>query len=308
MGDTHKISFPGLGIEEFSINEIALQIGSIAIRWYAVFICIGILLGYFYAIRRGKRSEGFTEDDIINLVLFVVPVSIIGARLLYVTTADDFFKGRSWTAVFEIWNGGLAIYGAIIFGALTILVFSKVTRLNVYKLLDCFAPAVMIGQIIGRWGNFMNGEAYGYSSNVDKLPWRMTVDGVVTHPTFLYESIWNVIGFIILNIVYKKKKYDGQIFAYYAIWYGSGRAMIELLRTDSLMGDKKLMSWFGAASVIIGVVVIVLRRKKGKFEEYELDEYVSKRVVTEGTQPIVDESHETHTTQTESEENNDDNT
>lgn len=299
----HKISFPGLGIEEFSVNEVALDLGSVQIAWYAVFISIGILLAYFYAIWRGKRSEGFTEDDVINLILFVIPISIIGARLLYVTTAEGFFNGRDWTDIFKIWEGGLAIYGAIIFGAITIIVYAKVTKLNVVKLLDCFAPAVMIGQIIGRWGNFMNGEAYGYSANVEKLPWRMVVDGQVTHPTFLYESIWNFIGFVILNIVYKKKKYDGQIFAYYAIWYGSGRALIELLRTDSLMGDFKLMSWFGVASVIIGIVVILLRRNKGKFEDAELNEYVSNRVVAEG-----ENADTTSETLSEESENNGDNT
>lgn len=299
----HKISFPGLGIDEFTVNEVALDLGSVQIAWYAVFISIGILLAYFYAIWRGKRSEGFSEDDVINLILFVIPISIIGARLLYVTTAEGFFNGRGWTDIFKIWEGGLAIYGAIIFGAITIIVYAKVTKLNVFKLLDCFAPAVMIGQIIGRWGNFMNGEAYGYSSSVEKLPWRMVVDGQVTHPTFLYESIWNFIGFVILNIVYKKKKYDGQIFAYYAIWYGSGRALIELLRTDSLMGDFKLMSWFGVASVIIGIVVILIRRNKGKFEDAELSEYVSNRVVAEGEN--ADTASET---QSEESENNGDNT
>lgn len=299
----HKISFPGLGIDEFTVNEVALDLGSLQIAWYAVFISIGILLAYFYAIWRGKRSEGFSEDDVINLILFVIPISIIGARLLYVTTAEGFFNGRGWTDIFKIWEGGLAIYGAIIFGAITIIVYAKVTKLNVFKLLDCFAPAVMIGQIIGRWGNFMNGEAYGYSSSVEKLPWRMVVDGQVTHPTFLYESIWNFIGFVILNIVYKKKKYDGQIFAYYAIWYGSGRALIELLRTDSLMGDFKLMSWFGVASVIIGIVVILIRRNKGKFEDAELSEYVSNRVVAEG-----ENADTTSETQLEESENNGDNT
>ena len=234
----HTIEFPGLGIKEFTVNEVALDLGSVKIVWYAIFICIGILIAYFYAIYRGKHSEGFTEDDIINLVLFLVPISIVGARTLYVTTADNFFKNmRHWTDVFAVWEGGLAIFGAIIFGALTIYVYSRVTKLNMFKLYDCFAPAVMIGQIIGRWGNFMNGEAYGYSANVEKLPWRMVVDGQVAHPTFIYESVWNTIGFILINIAYKKKKFDGQIFAYYLIWYGFGRSLIELLRTDSLMSD-----------------------------------------------------------------------
>lgn len=274
----HTIEFPGLGIKEFTINEVALDLGSVKIVWYAVFISIGILLAYFYAIYRGKHSEGFTEDDIINLVLFLVPISIVGSRLLYVTTADGFLKNMNrWTDIFAIWEGGLAIFGSIIFGALTIAVYARVTKLNMFKLYDCIAPAVMLGQILGRWGNFMNGEAYGYSANVEKLPWRMVVDGQVAHPTFIYESLWNIIGFIIINLVYKKKKFDGQIFAYYLIWYGLGRSMIELLRTDSLMSDIKLMSWFGVIAVLIGVAIIILRKGKGTQQELELSEYISKK-------------------------------
>ena len=281
---THTYEFPGLGIKEFTVNEVALQFGSIKIVWYAIFICIGILLAYFYAIYRGKHNEGFTEDDIINLVLFLVPISIIGARTLYVTTADNFIKNmRHWTDVFKIWEGGLAIFGAIIFGALTIIVYSKVTKLSMFKLFDCIAPAVMIGQIIGRWGNFMNGEAYGYSANVDKLPWRMVVDGHVAHPTFLYESLWNLLGFVLINLAYKKKKFDGQIFAYYLIWYGFGRSLIELLRTDSLLSSIKLMSWFGAIAVVLGVSIIIIRRNKGTKEDAELNEYLqNKNLAIEG--------------------------
>lgn len=277
----HTIEFPGLGIKEFTINEVALDFGSVKIVWYAIFISIGILIAYFYAIYRGKHNEGFTEDDIINLVLFLVPISIIGARTLYVTTADDFLKNmRHWTDVFTIWEGGLAIFGAIIFGALTIVVYARVTKLNMFKLFDCIAPAVMIGQIIGRWGNFMNGEAYGYSANVEKLPWRMIVDGQVVHPTFIYESAWNLIGFILINIAYKKKKFDGQILAYYLIWYGLGRSMIELLRTDSLMSDIKLMSWFGIIAVLLGVAIIIFCKGNGTKEEAELSEYLKNKAIT----------------------------
>ncbi|HBL83582.1 MAG: prolipoprotein diacylglyceryl transferase [Clostridiales bacterium GWF2_38_85] len=313
----HIISFPGLGMDNFTVNEVAFRIGdNIRIVWYAIIICIGILAAYFYAIWRGKHSEGFTEDDIINLVLFMVPISIIGARLLYVLTADDFWNtGDKWTKIFEIWNGGLAIYGALIFGAITIIVFAKINKFSIYKLLDCIAPAVMLGQIIGRWGNFMNGEAYGASANVEKLPWRMIVDGEAVHPTFLYESLWNLLGFILINIIYKKKKFDGQIFAYYAIWYGFGRGLIELLRTDSLMASIKLMSIFGIISIILGVAIIILRRGKGRQEDAELTEYLSRKKATaegietsETANAVQDEIIETTEEIEETKETNKENT
>ena len=216
--DINTISFPGLGIGDFKLNEVALSLfdGALTIRWYAIFICIGIILAYWYFLRHATKHEGLSEDTMINLVLFLIPIAVIGARLLYVLTDD--VKQETFLDVIAVWQGGLAIYGAIIFGLLTALIFCAITKTNILKVLDSLAPAVMIGQIIGRWGNFVNGEAYGYSEGVENLPWRMIVNGTATHPTFLYESLWNLIGFLIINRIYKSKKFKGQIFAIYIAW------------------------------------------------------------------------------------------
>jgi phosphatidylglycerol:prolipoprotein diacylglycerol transferase len=268
------ISFPGLGIEEITLNKIAISLfnGTITIRWYAIFICLGILLAYFYFLYRGKKNEAIDEDNLINIVLFVVPIAIIGARFLFVLTSDIHYN--SFLEMIAIWNGGLAIYGAIIFGFLTIVVYSKVKRLNLFKILDAICPAVLIGQILGRWGNFFNGEAFGSSANVESLPWRMVVNGVPAHPTFLYESLWNLIGFIIANILYKNKKFNGQIFTFYISWYGFGRAFIEMLRTDSLyVGKIKLMVILGFGCFIVGTILYIYLLKKEKHSINDIAEY-----------------------------------
>lgn len=268
------ISFPGLGIDEFTLNKIAISLfdGKITVRWYALFICTGILLAYFYFLYRGKKNENIIEDELINIVLFVVPIAIVGARLLFVLTSNN--KYNSFWDVIAIWEGGLAIYGAIIFGFLTIVVYSKVRGLKLLRILDAICPAVLIGQILGRWGNFFNGEAFGSSSNVDKLPWRMVINGVNTHPTFFYESLWNFIGFIIANLLYKNKKFNGQIFSFYIAWYGFGRGWIEMLRTDSLyIGKMKLMVVLGFGCFIAGTILSITLLKKEKKYQLEISEY-----------------------------------
>ena len=272
--DKTTIAFPGLGIEEFTLNKIALSLfdGAITIRWYAVFICLGILLAYFYFLYRGKNNEGFDEDNLINVVLFVVPIAIIGARFLFVLTSDVHYNNL--LEMIAIWNGGLAIYGAIIFGFLTIVVYSKIRKMNLFKILDAICPAVLIGQILGRWGNFFNGEAFGSSANVGNIPWRMIVNGVPTHPTFLYESLWNFIGFIIANFLYKNKKFNGEIFTFYIAWYGLGRGFIEMLRTDSLyVGKIKLMVVLGFGCFIVGTFLFVYLLKKDKNSRNDIAEY-----------------------------------
>lgn len=276
--DINTISFPGLGIGEFKLKEVALSLfdGALTIRWYAIFICIGIILAYWYFLRHATKYEGLSEDTMINLVLFLIPISVIGARLLYVLTDD--VKQDTFLEVIAVWQGGLAIYGAIIFGLLTALIFCAITKTNMLKVLDSLAPAVMIGQIIGRWGNFVNGEAYGYSEGVENLPWRMVVNGTATHPTFLYESLWNLIGFLIINRIYKNKKFNGQIFVLYIAWYGFGRAWIEFLRTDSLyVGSVKLMVVLGFTCFAAGIILYVILNARRHRDESELDEYIKTR-------------------------------
>jgi len=272
-----NVSFPGLGIKNIDIDPVVFRPFGVEIRWYALIICIGIICAFFYFYRRAIRTEKLLEDDVLNITLLAVPLAIVGARFLYVITNlnsyDSFFE------MINIREGGLAIYGGIIFGALTMFAYTKIKRLPTFKFLDAIAPAVLIGQIIGRWGNFMNGEAFGEEYGAASLPWRMelvntydsgVVKSFVTHPTFLYESLWNLLGFVLINLLYKKKRFDGQIFLAYVAWYGFGRGLIEILRSDSLLVfGQKLMVYLGllTCATAIAIYVVLLRRAETKTDE-----------------------------------------
>ena len=261
----HTISFPGLGIPEFTVNETAFTLFGLEVKWYGVILTFGILcaLTLFYYLAR--KVEDLPENHLYNLALFTVPLGIIGARVIYVANRWDYYAGDIGKMI-NIREGGLAIYGGIIFGALTVFVYSRVTKLSFLKVADSVAPAVMVGQLIGRWGNFVNGEAYGSSAHVDTLFCRMVVDGKVAHPTFLYESLWNLVGLLILLFVfYRRKKFDGQIVCLYVGWYGFGRTFIELLRTDSLyIGKAKFSVLVGICSVILCVVGLLALSARAK--------------------------------------------
>lgn len=265
------ISFPGLGIEPFQVDPVAFTLFGRPVMWYGVIICVGMILAFCYAYSRAK-IEKVKTDDLMDLTIFLILFGVLGARLYYVLfTLDSYIvEGDLWKTLYEmiaVWNGGLAIYGGVIAGFLTILVFSKVKKMRFSTLLDIAAPSVMLGQLIGRWGNFINMEAYGGETT---LPWRMGVlksyDGAATfvsesyvHPTFLYESIWNLVGFIIITALYKKKKFNGQIFFMYITWYGLGRAWIEGLRTDSLMlGPIRVSQLLAAVTFVIGAVLLAV--------------------------------------------------
>ena len=254
------ISFPGLGIPEFKVNSVAFELFGREIAWYGIIITLGMILACAYVIFRAKQKN-ISADDIIDLALFTISFGVLGARLYYVLTSLDSYD--SFWDVFKIWEGGLGIYGGIIAGLITIFVFCRIKKYNFLLFADMISPAVMIGQMLGRYGNFMNAEAYGAETS---LPWRMgirrTFDGIpygdtiYVHPTFFYESLWNLIGFIIINIIYPKKKFDGQIFYMYFAWYGFGRMFIELLRSDSLYISSYHV-WWTKISVIVGFVFFV---------------------------------------------------
>lgn len=285
------VSFPGLGMEKgFDINPVAFSVSGFDIRWYAIIICAGIVAAFMYFYHRARRTELIPEDDIFNITLFTVPIAIIGARFLYVITSLD--KYDTFYDMINIRNGGLAIYGAIIFGGIVVLVYTLIKRISTLSVLDALSPAVMIGQVIGRWGNFMNGEAFGSSEHVANIPWRMVLDNTyangthmkcITHPTFLYESLWNLLGLILLNIIYKRKKFDGQIFFLYVAWYGFGRAFIEMLRTDSLrVFGYKLMVILGFLSCAAAVVAYIIVRKKSVAKIDEVDDFMLDKHQTGG--------------------------
>ena len=229
------VSFPGLGLE-FHFNNVAFHIASKPIYWYGILIMLGVILAVAYASAR-SRQFGIRQDDLYDAVLFAVPLGIVCARIYYVIFEWEQYKDNL-SEIFATWHGGLAIYGGIIGGIIVIVVLCKVKKIYVMDMLDLFASAVPIGQILGRWGNFFNCEAYGSSTTV---PWRMVIGKTLeeagatgNHPTFFYESAWNLIGFIILYFSSKKRKYHGEILLLYLGWYGLGRFFIEGLRTDSL--------------------------------------------------------------------------
>ena len=240
----NTISFPGLGIEPFSVNPVAftLPIGEgIDIMWYAILISLGFMIAFLHVVYRSKL-EGFILDDLIDYMIFVMIFGVLGARLYYVAMEPQRF--HSFLEVLNLRTGGLGIYGGIIGGILAIIGVSIVKKKNVWQVLDMAGPGLMIAQALGRWGNFFNGEAYGYqvpeSSPLYFLRMGLlpNMDSMTTmyyyHPTFLYESLWNILGFLLISLTYKKKKFNGQIAWSYIAWYGFGRMFIEGLRTDSL--------------------------------------------------------------------------
>ncbi|AEG59173.1 prolipoprotein diacylglyceryl transferase [Desulforamulus ruminis] len=204
--------------------------GPIALRWYGVLMMVAVVLGTWLALREARRV-GVKGDDIIDLVLICAPLSWIGARLYYVVLRWDYYS-QNLIEIPMIWHGGLAIHGGLLTAVLTGYIFTRIRKLRFWQIADIVAPSFPLGQAIGRWGNFFNQEAYGYPTD---LPWAMYIDGAYRHPTFLYESLWNILVFIILMLYRGKKKVDGQLFMIYLGFYSIGRFFIEGLRTDSLM-------------------------------------------------------------------------
>ncbi len=252
------ISFPGLGIGEFEVNPVAFSIFGYDIMWYGIIITLAMVAGFFVA-RHNAKFEKIKVDDVLDLAIFLIIFSMVGARLYYVLMKLENF--HSFWDVINVRKGGLAIFGGVGAGALTIFIVSKVKKIPTGKTFDMIAPGLLIGQVIGRWGNFMNAEAHGGETD---LPWRMGIQyagSTVTkyyHPTFLYESLWNLIGFAIIMALYKKKKFNGQHAIFYMIWYGFGRFFIEGLRTDSLYFMKSLLGETIRVSQMVGAIIFVI--------------------------------------------------
>ena len=269
MYTSSEIGFPGLGIEGFRINRTAFTLFGRDVAWYGIIIALGMVLAVLYVMYRTKEYKGITVDDVIDFTLFIIISGVIGARLYYVITSD---YNYSFAEVFAIWEGGLAIYGGIIAGGTAAVLVCLYKKIRPLCFLDMLAPAVMLGQIIGRWGNFCNGEAFGYETT---LPWGMELTHImesgaeryigIMHPTFLYESLWNLIGFILINVLYRKRKFDGQIVMMYFAWYGFGRMFIEGLRTDSLyVGPFRISQIVGFLTFAAATTLLVIFWKKGK--------------------------------------------
>ena len=228
------ISFPNLGIT-VDPNPVAFTVFGKDIYWYGIIIALGFLLAVIYMMRRAPVF-GLTQDDVLDMILWAAPIGVVCARLYYCIFYWELYADDP-ISILYIWEGGLAIYGGIIGGAVTLLVVAKVKKIPAPVLLDVAGMGVIIGQLMGRWGNFMNVEAYGSPTT---LPWRMGIEAagqyIEVHPTFLYESVWNLIGFCLLVWLLNRgiRSFDGMYFLLYVAWYGLGRGFIEGLRTDSL--------------------------------------------------------------------------
>ena len=259
------IEFPGLGLK--LDPAVGFSIGSLNINFYGICIAVGLLLAVLYGCLRSKEF-GFKQDDILDGVLIVVPIAVVFARLYYCVFEWDMYKADP-VSVLYIWKGGLAIYGGVIGAVLGVTAFCLLKKIKLPALLDLVALGFLIGQCVGRWGNFFNREAYGAeTTSFLRMGLLLTADRVPTtemhfyHPTFLYESLWNLCGFVLLHFLSKRRKYDGQIALGYLAWYGLGRAFIEGLRTDSLYipgsDTLRVSQLLAAVTCFVAVVLLVI--------------------------------------------------
>lgn len=294
------ITFPGLGLT-FQIDRVAFSIGGFGVYWYGLIIGIGFFLAVFLGLHEAKRIRVNT-DDLIDAILWTTPVAIIGARLYYVIMEWDYY-GAHPSEIIAIRDGGLAIYGAVIAACLMALLFSRLKKIPIGKLLDLVAIGFMPAQAIGRWGNFVNQEAFG---SVTELPWRMGLvvggETVYVHPTFLYESLWNLVGFAVIYTLFRlahrelsEGKERGRFLTFYArpgvtflsyvFWYGMGRLWIEGLRTDSLyLFGVRISQWLAGVSMVVALVLLIwlaVRKPKAEETEEEIKEEASEEVLEE---------------------------
>ena len=250
------------------MNPVALQLGPISIRWYAICIVSGLILAVYLSMKEAPRKK-INPDDIIDFILIAFPLAIVGARLYYVVFEWGYYS-QHLGEIFAIWNGGIAIYGGLLTGALVLYLFSRRRLIEPIDFLDIAAPSVMIAQSIGRWGNFFNQEAYGAAvKSLNYLPSfirdQMYIDGSYRQPTFLYESIWNLLGFLLILILRRKPQFlrQGEVTAFYLIWYGFGRMIIEGMRTDSLMfAGLRVSQWLSMILILVGLAIILYQRRK----------------------------------------------
>lgn len=257
------------------MDGILVDLGFVQIYWYSVMLFVGFLLGGYLLLREAKRFK-IDEEFVVNLFFYTIPISIIGARLYYVAFNWEMYADNI-IDIFKVWEGGLAIHGGILFGLLFVIIYTHKHGYSIIRMMDMASVGLIVGQIIGRWGNFFNQEAHGPSTTLETLKSYhlpnfiiegMNINGTYYHPTFLYESLWNLVGLIIMLIIRRTKKIKlGQVTGFYMIWYGVGRYFIESLRTDSLMyGDFKVAQLISIAFVIIGLVLVLKNAFNSKFE------------------------------------------
>ncbi|HEX3016788.1 MAG TPA: prolipoprotein diacylglyceryl transferase [Caproicibacter sp.] len=263
----YNVQFPGLGFS-FKINPTAFTIGGHSFAWYGIIIALGFLLAFLYVMKSSKRFH-MDQDKLIDAVIVGIIGGVIGARLYYVLFDASSQYIKNPISVLYIWEGGLGIYGGIIGGLICGAIVAKLHKISVPAVLDLAALGFLIGQSIGRWGNFINQEAFGTATD---LPWRMVsertdaISSTGVHPCFLYESLWCLLGFVLLHIFSRKfRRYDGQVFLLYSIWYGIGRFFIEGLRTDSLITPAiplRVSQVVAVIAVAASIVLLVVFRNR----------------------------------------------
>ncbi|GAA0446495.1 prolipoprotein diacylglyceryl transferase [Lentibacillus halophilus] len=259
-----------------ALDRVFIEIGSLSIYWYGVIIAFGLFLGLYIATKESNRL-GLQKDLMTDLVVFAIPMSIIFARAYYVFFEWDRYAGPPWWDIFAVWEGGIAIHGALIGAVLTAIIYARIKNVSFWQLADIAAPSLILGQAIGRWGNFINQEAHGgpisesvYNNFHTYLPDfimnQMCIDGVMYHPTFLYESLWNILVFVILLVLRHKNPLRGEVFLSYIMAYSAGRFFIEGMRTDSLYvpGTDIRMAQLISVVLIAAVVALIVYRRKSR--------------------------------------------
>ncbi|OLO38136.1 prolipoprotein diacylglyceryl transferase [Alkalihalophilus pseudofirmus] len=279
------------------LSRIAFELGPITVYWYGLLIGLGVVVGYLLATRETEK-RGLPKDTFADLLIWALPIAIISARLYYVIFRWEHYVDNPLKA-FAIWEGGLAIHGGLIGGVATAIVFAKRRGISIWKLLDIAAPSIIVAQAIGRWGNFMNQEVYGGPVSREFLENLMLPEFIINqmyindpqfglgyyHPTFLYESIWNLLGLALLLWLRRVNLKEGEIFFSYVIWYSVGRFIIEGMRLDNLMiGDMLRTAQIVSIVLIVGAIVLwVYRRKAGLVTKNYLDEEPKAKTTTNHT-------------------------
>lgn len=259
------------------MNPVIFSIGSFEIKWYSVLIAIAVIIGYFLILSESKRFK-IKREFMFNMIFWTLIFAIIGARLYYVLFNLEYYMSNP-IEIFQVWKGGLAIHGGLLFGVITIIIYCKKYNVRVGKILDIIVPALLLGQAIGRWGNFFNGEAYGsivtYEQlvNMKIIPQfvidNMLINGSYHLPMFYFESLWCLLGFF-LSLFLRRRKYikDGQLVAFYMMWYGLARFFIEMFRTDALMaGNFRIAQVVSILMFVIGLIVQFIQSRKPKLDE-----------------------------------------
>lgn len=263
------------------LDRVFIQLGPFSIYWYGVIIALGLFLGLYLATREANRL-GLKKDYFIDLVVIATPVAIIFARIYYVIFEWDLYRDGPLWKMIAVWEGGIAIHGALIGAVLTAILYARYKNISFFQLADIAAPSIILGQAIGRWGNFMNQEAHGgpisqttYENFHQYLPDfimnQMCIDGMMYHPTFLYESVWNFIVFGFLLLLRKYNPLRGEVFLSYVILYSIGRIFIEAMRTDSLWLGPIKQAQFFSLILIVGALIIIIYRRKKKLADRKYD-------------------------------------